>query len=113
MRSKLNIIDAEMDLGEAPDGAVRAVEKAVSTLRSNIWILLSAQHADDYQSYVGRIRVRRATELCEDILADLHAETLLPQTPGLRVFHATLHELSRMCKRQALSHTPQVEHLDE
>ena len=101
LRSKLNIIEAEMDQGQPPEQAVRAVEQAVSEVRCNIWILLTAEHADDYDSYVGKIRVLRATEACENILADLHAETLLPQTAGLAVFHATLRELSEECARQA------------
>ncbi len=100
LRSKLNIIEAEMDQGQPPEQAVRAVEQAVSEVRSNIWILLTAEHADDYDRYVGKIRVRRATEACEDILADLHADTLPPQTVGLAVFHATLRELSEEFARQ-------------
>ena len=100
LRSKLNIVEAELAQGKPPEQAVQAVERAVSEARSNIWILLTAEHADDYDSYVGKIRVRRATEACEDILADLHAETLSPQTAGLDIFHATLRELSEECARQ-------------
>lgn len=100
LRSKLNIIEAEMAQGKPPGQAVRAVEQAVSEVRSNIWILLTAEHTDDYDSYVGKIRIRRATETCEDILADLHAETLPPQTVGFDIFHATLRELSEECARQ-------------
>ena len=101
LRSKLNIIEVEMDQGQPPEQAVRAVERAVSEVRSNIWLLLTAEHADDYDSYIGKLRVRRATEACEDILADLHAGTLPPQTVGIAVFHATLRELSDECARRA------------
>ena len=100
LRSKLNIIEAGMAQGKPPEQAVRAVEKAVSQVRSNIWILLTAEHADIYDSYAGKIRVRRATEACEDILVDLHAERIPPQTAGLDIFHATLRELSEECARQ-------------
>jgi hypothetical protein len=40
--------------------------------------------------------------MCEDVLADLHAETLPPNTPGLEVFHATLRELSKVWRENAL-----------
>ncbi len=90
-----------MEQGQPPEQAVRAVERAISEVRSNIWLLLTSEHADDYDSYLGKIRVRRATEACEDILADLHAGTLPPQTVGLAVFHATLQELSDEYARQA------------
>lgn len=101
LRSKLDIIEAEMDQGQPPEQAVRAVEQAVSEVRANIWLLLTAEHADDYDSYLGKIRVQRATQACEDILADLHAGTLPPQTVGLAVFHATLRELSDEYVRRA------------
>ena len=47
LRSKLNIIEVEMDQGQPPEQAGRAVERAVSEVRSNIWLLLTAEHADD------------------------------------------------------------------
>ncbi len=102
LRSKLDIIDAEMARGQPPAEALRAIEQAVSTVRRDIWVLLTAQHANELQSYTSKIRVRRAMEICEDVLADLHAETLPPNTPGFEVFHATLRELSKVWTENAL-----------
>lgn len=94
LRGKLAIIETEMQQGQPPEQAVQAVEEAVSTARANVWALLTARHSDDYESYLTRTRIRRATEVCEDILADLHADTLSPHMVGLGVFRATLRELS-------------------
>jgi hypothetical protein len=102
LRSKLDIIDAEMVRGQPPAEALTAIEHAVSAVRRDIWVLLTAQHADDIRGYTGKIRIRRATEMCEEVLADLHAETLPPNTPGLEVFHATLRELSKVWRETAL-----------
>ncbi len=102
LRSKLDIIDAELARGQPPAEALTAVEQAVSAVRRDIWVLLTAQHADDIRGYTGKIRIRRATEMCEEVLADLHAETLPPNTPGLEVFHATLRELSKVWRENAL-----------
>ena len=102
LRSKLDIIDAEMARGQPPAEALTAIERAVSAVRRDIWVLLTAPHANNIQSYTGKIRIRRATEMCEEVLADLHAETLPPNTPGLEVFHATLRELSRVWRGNAL-----------
>lgn len=113
LRSKLKIIDGELGHGKTPPEAVAEVEKAVSTVRSNIWALLAAQHSDDYQTYLGRIRVRRATETCEEVLADLHADTLAPSAPGIEVLHATLHELSTMLEKKAVTTTAPPEVHDE
>ncbi len=103
LRSKLDIIDAEMARGQPPAEALRAIEQAVSAVRRDIWVLLTAQHAHDIQSYTNKIRVRRATEICEDVLADLHAETLPPNTPGFEVFYATLRELSRVWREKPVT----------
>jgi hypothetical protein len=113
LRSKLDIIDGELGQGKTPPEAVAAVEQAVSTVRSNIWALLAAQHSEDYQQYLGRIRVRRATETCEEVLADLHADTVAPNAPGLEVFQATLHELSTLFERKATDTTVSPEVHDE
>ncbi len=102
LRSKLDIIDAEMARGHPPAEALTAVEQAVSAVRRDIWVLLTAQHAHDIQSYTSKIRVRRAREMCEDVLADLHAETLPPNTPGLEVFRATLRNLSKVWRENAV-----------
>ena len=98
LRSALNIIDGEIALGQPPAEAVQALERAVDNVRTSVWAVLNADHSGDYQSFLGRIRVHRATETCEDVLADLYAETLPPDTPWLELFHATLRELSRMWK---------------
>lgn len=95
LRSKLDIIDAEMAWGRTPAEALQAIEQAVSAVRRDLWALLGARHADNAQKYTDRIRVRRATEMCEDVLADLHAQTLPHSTPGFAVFEATLRELAK------------------
>jgi hypothetical protein len=100
LRSKLNIIESEIDTGEPFQEAIKSIEEAVSSVRGTIWDLLSARHADDYPAFLSKIRVRRATEMCEDILADLHAGTIPSTTPGFQVFHATLQELSAMCREK-------------
>ena len=96
LKSKLDIIDAEMARGQPPAEAIRTIELAVSALRKDLWVLLTARHSSDIHGYTNKIRVRRATELCEDVLADLHAETLPPNAPGFEVFRALLGELSRV-----------------
>ena len=98
LRSALNIIDADIALGEPPAEAVQALVRAVDNVRTSVWAVLSAEHSGDYQSFLSRIRVHRATETCDEILADLYAEALPPNILGLELFHATLRELSRMFK---------------
>lgn len=97
LRRTLEVIDPDVAMENPPAEAIRALDRAVNGVRSDIWSVLTTQHADDYDTYLGKMRVRRATETCEDVLADLYTETLSSSLPGLEVFQATLRELSRMC----------------
>jgi hypothetical protein len=98
LRSRLELFDEELGQGQSTPENIRAVEHAVSAVRANLWELLAAQHSGDYESYLGKTHVRRATETCEDILAELHAETILPSTPGFEVFLAALRHVSEHCR---------------
>jgi hypothetical protein len=100
LRSRLELFDEELGQGKSTPENIQAVEHAVSAVRANLWALLAEQHTGDYESYLGKTHVRRATETCEDILADLHAETILPTTPGLEVFHAALRHVSEHCRAE-------------
>ncbi len=107
LRSKLEVFDAELGQGQSTPENIRAVEQAVSAVRNNLWELLAAQHSGDYQSYLGKTHVRRATETCEDVLAELHAETVLPTTPGLDAFHAALRHVSEYCRQEKAKGAPE------
>lgn len=97
IKSALNILDADLTPGGRPLEGVRDLGLAVDNIRRNVWAVLKAEHSGDYHGYLGKTRVRRATETCEDVLSDLYAETIAPNTPGLEVFHATLRELAKAC----------------
>ncbi len=78
--------------------AVRYLGLEVDNLRQSVWAVLKAQNAGDLAGFIGRVRIRRANELCQDVLADLYADTVPPNMPGIRVFTATLEELAEVLK---------------
>jgi len=94
IRKALNAFDA--GLGDRPAEGVRDLGLAVDDLRRSVWAVLTTRHSGNYEDFLARIRVRRARECCEDVLADLHAETVTRDTPGLPVLHATLRELAKL-----------------
>ncbi len=55
---------------------------AVDDLRRTLWGALTTTFASDAQDYLIDMRVRRASEMCQDILADLLTGAMTPQTPG-------------------------------
>jgi hypothetical protein len=95
LKSALGIIEEGMALEKPPEEGLRDLGLAVDNVRKSVWATLSAEYADDYPSFLAKIRVRRANEICQDVLSDLYAETFAPNTSGLEVFRATLRELSR------------------
>jgi hypothetical protein len=95
----LEVLDARADAGEHPAEGVRDLGLAVDDLRRSVWAVLTTKHSGSYADFLARIRVRRATECCEEMLAELHAETVTRNTPGLPVFQATLKELAKLTGR--------------
>lgn len=94
LRSALNVIESGMSVGAPPAEGLRDLGQAVDSVRKSAWAVLTAEHAGDYQGFLAKIRVRRAIELCQDVLTDLYAKTVTHDMPGLVVFAATLQELS-------------------
>ncbi|UCD23815.1 MAG: hypothetical protein JSW51_12380 [Gemmatimonadota bacterium] len=96
IRKALDVLEAKAGQADRPSEGVRDLGLAVDDLRRGVWATLTSRHSGNYQDFLARIRVRRATESCEEILADLHAETVTANTPGLPVLHATLKELVKL-----------------
>ena len=94
IRKALDVLESKVD--DRPSEGVRDLGLAVDDLRRGVWATLTSRHSGNYQDFLARIRIRRATECCEEVLADLHAETVTLNTPGLPVFHATLKELIKL-----------------
>jgi hypothetical protein len=94
IRKALDSFDA--GVGSRPAEGIRDLSLAVDNLRRSVWAVLTTRHSGNYEDFLARIRVRRATECCEEVLADLHAATVTSDTPGLPVFHATMRELAKL-----------------
>jgi hypothetical protein len=95
LRALLIVADANPALELDPSEGLRDLQVTIDRLRAHLWMLLKTQDESAEQAFVVRMRVRRARETCEGILADLDEGTVTAGTPGLPVLHATLRELSR------------------
>jgi len=100
IRKALDLLDAFKGARESSSEGVRDLGLAVDNLRRGVWAVLTTRHSGNYDDFLARIRVRRATECCEDVLADLHAETVTKNTPGLDVFHATLRQVQHLVQQR-------------
>ncbi len=100
IRRALAKLDAGLSRGGHPSEGVRDVGLAVENLRRSTWAVLTARHSGDYDAFLAKIRIHRASEACEDLLSDLYAEALPPNMPGLRAFHTALKDLVEACKEE-------------
>lgn len=98
LRTALDQLEVGAGGSKHPGEKIAALSGAVDTLRTKVWAHLTTHQAGDLDRYLGQIRVQRATEACEDLLADLYAEALAPGTPGLDLFRGVLRELNKACK---------------
>jgi hypothetical protein len=90
-----------LEADESFDEAVRDLGLAVGNVRRSTWAVLTSAHSDNYENFLARLRVRRATETCEEVLSDLYADTVPATAPGLDLFQAALRELARACQEAA------------
>ena len=93
LREALKMLPAD-EASELPREGLTDLGFAVDSVRKSVWGVLIAEHTGDYYDFLGKIRVRRATETCRDVMADLQNHAVTPTTPGFEVFHATLRELA-------------------
>lgn len=100
IRRALTKLDAGLSLGGHPSEGVRDVGLAVDELRSSTWAVLTTRHSGDYDAFLARIRIERATAACEDLLSDLYAGTLTPNMPWLGTLHGALIALVEVCKEE-------------
>lgn len=84
------------DAGGDSEG-VRLLRRAVDDVRRSVWAVLSAEHEGNLAAYLGEVRLARARVYCEDLLADLYAETLSPGAPGLGDFVGALRAVAKTC----------------
>jgi len=78
---------ARLQPGPGP-GAVsieemQELKHALDGLRLALWARLQAAHAADPRTFEERFRLRRATEMCSRLTADLHAGLFSPAHPEL------------------------------
>jgi hypothetical protein len=96
LRQMLNAIDSQLArTGSAPQEGLEDLKRAVDTLRTNVWAILSAARSKDYQVFIERFKLRRAIDITKGILADIDSGTsthLLPEHSELQIMLKQLGE---------------------
>ena len=77
----LQALETRATPATTPVGELSEVKRALDDLRLRVWALLKAPHDQNPASFEQRFRIRRATELCVRITADLRTGLLDPSHP--------------------------------
>ncbi len=94
LKNALDVTKEDATLNTIPPEALRELGAAVDTVRRALWSVLVAAHTGDYDHFLGTTRVRRAKEICEQVLSDLEATSVASDTTALKLFRKALQELS-------------------
>jgi len=77
----LQALETRATRGSMPVEELSEVKRSLDDLRLRVWALLKAPHDRDPATFEERFRVRRATELCVRLTADLRAGLLNSEHP--------------------------------
>jgi hypothetical protein len=76
MRATVQSIEAKLRQGDLPHEGIEDLKSAIDDARLRLWAVISAAGSPEPDAMLLRFRLRRATEICRGITADLDAGTL-------------------------------------
>ena len=89
LRRVLTTVETSAGQNDVPED----VELAVDDLRRSLWGALTTTFAKDAEEYVVDMRVRRANEMLQDVLADLLTGGLTVRAIGMEELRVVTSEL--------------------
>ncbi|HXG45672.1 MAG TPA: hypothetical protein VNJ71_13050 [Gemmatimonadales bacterium] len=95
LRSMLTAIDAQLGKTATPPEGLEELKRAVDTLRTNVWAILSAARSKDYQVFIERFKLRRAIDITRGLLSDIESgvtRQVLPEHSELQIILRRLNE---------------------
>lgn len=78
LRSSLRTVDEQLGTGRLSPEHVEDVKAAIDDIRFRLWGVLSAKNTEEYRAFRERFRLRRATEICNGLAADIVDGRLTP-----------------------------------
>ena len=99
LKNAWNSIEVELKREEIPPEGLVEFKAMVDSVRLSVWAILNGAQADDYRTFIGGFRLRRATDICRQILGDIESGALRPGTPGWGDFTGTVEELASAIAR--------------
>lgn len=73
IKSVLESLENQVARGRVPTETLAAIKSSVDEVRLRLWAIMSAASSGEYENFVQRFRLRRATEICQGLADDIGA----------------------------------------
>jgi hypothetical protein len=93
LNSTLRAIEVRLALGRSPVEGMEDFKSSLDDMRIRLWGLLGGTGGD--QGFQERFRLRRATEMCRGLGADLRSGSVSGRHPELNALKDAARELSK------------------
>ncbi len=100
LKNALTSIETEVKGGKTPPEGLEDLKAVVDNVRLSLWAILSSAQADDYEAFIGAFRLRRGTDICQQILADIRAGNVNGASPEFVDFKGIVEELASATTRR-------------
>jgi hypothetical protein len=93
IRATVQAIEDKLRRGDLPQEGLADFKAAIDDARLRLWAVISVGGSSDPEALLLRFRLRRASEICRNVIADLDAGTLGQQQRELLELRETAREM--------------------
>ena len=92
----LDDLDRKIVSGELPEGVLEDLKSKLDEVRTGVLAFITTVNPADYEHHARRYRLRRASQICQNVLAGMADGTIGPQTRGFEQFMSIAEETRKM-----------------
>jgi hypothetical protein len=95
LRDALSDLEGDLSDSERSSADLEDVKAALDGTRTTVLAVLAAAKPSDYQMFVRRFRLKRATQVCETLLVSVLDGSTSHRTPGIDRLRSTVDDVLR------------------
>jgi len=95
----LEDLERQLAGGELPEGVLEDLKSKLDEVRTGVLAFITTSDPADYERHARRYRLRRAAQICQNVLSGMADGSIGPQTRGFDRFISVAEETRRMLGR--------------
>ena len=92
LKQAMSDIESIITQPDPPDKALEGFKMTLDSVRMDALALVAAAYSGDYDEYIRKFRLRRAAQVCQNVLFGLVDGTVNERTPGVIELQSTIRE---------------------